>query len=102
LEEETGLGSLVRPKLKQLDGYVYPVKIVNGDRVPDKGKIIFPERPEFKLEDCTMAFREDGKRTVNRFFEKIDGEITRALDVRLWSMAFWVGVAKAIDESRNS
>jgi hypothetical protein len=92
---------LVRPLIRDVDGYVYPVKLIEGVRRPDKGKVFFKERPSFLLEDHTMAFKEDGKRTVNRFFEKSEGAINQALDTRLWSMAFWLGVVHAIEQDRG-
>ncbi|MEL6313538.1 MAG: hypothetical protein AAFQ60_05760 [Pseudomonadota bacterium] len=97
-----GLVLLIRPRIEDADGFVYPAKLVNGVYHPDKGRVVFKEQPSFLLEDHTMAFKEDGKRTVNRLFEKVDGEINRALDIRLWSMVFWVGVARAIEISRRN
>ncbi|MEO0624678.1 MAG: hypothetical protein AAFU49_12895 [Pseudomonadota bacterium] len=85
---------VMMPSLSKLDGFVYP----------KKGGPVFKELQRhrtwkhFRLQDPPMSFKEDGKRTMNRFIEKADGEITEILDIRLLSMVFWIGVAQTIEE----
>lgn len=74
------------PPLEELDGFVH-----TKSRQP-----VFHELPEFKLLDPPMSFHADGKRTLNNFMQKSDGAITNALDIRLLSVAFWIGAYKVI------
>ncbi len=74
------------PPLHKLDGFVHP----------SQGGPVFRELPYFKLQDPACAFHEDGKRTLNAFMQKAEGEIRTALDVRLLGLVFWLAAAEAI------
>ncbi|MEM7530386.1 MAG: hypothetical protein AAF416_22555 [Pseudomonadota bacterium] len=82
---------VMQPPLSEVDGCIYP----------SKGGPVFRELRGFTLEDPPMSLKEDGKRTMNRFLQKAEGEIRETLDRRLLSMVFWIGVAKAIDDHQG-
>ncbi|MEO1721961.1 MAG: hypothetical protein AAFR84_06125 [Pseudomonadota bacterium] len=69
------------------DPHVYPV---------DGGQV-FKELPYFRLLEPSMAFHEDGKRTMLRIMAKADGMET-ALDIRLLSAVFWIAAYIAITD----
>lgn len=83
---------VVTPTLRKLDGFVHP----------SRGGPVFREFPHFKLLDPPCAFHADGKRTLNAFMQKADGEIRNILDKRLISAVFWISAAEAIETHRLS
>lgn len=80
------------PPLNKLDGFVHAMD----------NKPVFRELPWFRLQDPAMAFKGDGKRTMNRFIQKADEGVHRQLDIRWLSPVFWMACARAIHWHENN
>ena len=67
---------------------------------PANGGPVFKKLPYFKLQEPAVAFKEDGKRTMNRILAKADADIKTALDIRLLSAVYWIAAYFAIQDHR--